>query len=901
MKTKLLIVLGFLSIWNGWSTNETHTPRNSSRNYVVKKESTTVNPLEIGISGYTSLSATTSSNPAKIEWLLNGNLVQTNYPTYQNGVVIAGDGSVGDGLNQFNGAAESFVASDGSLYVSDRYNGRVLKWTSGATQGIVVANGLSTPLGVWVDNANALYVVEYGTNSISKWDSGASFGITVAGGNGAGSALNQFNGPHSIYGDNLGSVYVTDQGNNRVTKWTLGASTGVIVANDVANPQGIFVDADNAIYVVELGANKVSKWSEGSTTGTTVAGGNGYGTASNQLANPIGVFVDKLGSIYVSDWGNGRVSRWNQGGIDGDILISNLLSPLSTSIDANGNLIVLEEFGNRVTSYSPSFLNFTYQPSSIGLYSAKVYDYAGNSAASNSILYNSQTLCYGAKVSNLNSIGTNIKWYSAETGGIPLTTNTLLTTSTYYFSETVNAIESSRLPALITINPKSVAGSISGAGKICYETNKVLTLSDNHVGSVQWQSSYASTGPFSDINGATSNIYYTENLTSNTYFRAIVTSGVCSSAITPSALVIVSPQSVAGSISGGNITVCPETNTTVLSLSGYVGSIQWQSSPSSNFETYTILSGTAANYTVKNISTTTYYRAVVTSGGLSCSSDTSIPVAIFVSVPINTGIVTGSHLSCYYVSTTLQVSGYDSGSTIQWQKSLTNTANSFATITGATSNTFETPFGVYSTQYYRALVSKNGCSRATTGFGVVVQRAIAGKIIAPTTACLGTPTTLSLVNYTGPIIQWYGSSSSSGPYTAITGANSSSYIAPNNSLGYMYYKASVAYTGCKSVFTSVVKIYTNPCSVAKTIVDNDFKVFGYPNPFTSSFSIAIDFPNENNIAIRIFDMLGKLIEQKEVKSNEISSLNLGESYPAGIYNIVVTQGTEVKTMRMIKQ
>jgi hypothetical protein len=89
--------------------------------------------------------------------------------------------------------------------------------------------------------------------------------------------------------------------------------------------------------------------------------------------------------------------------------------------------------------------------------------------------------------------------------------------------------------------------------------------------------------------------------------------------------------SVAGSISGAT-SVCAGTNSTVLTLSGHTGSIQWQSSTdNSAFSDISLATGTT--YTANNLSVTTYYRAVVTSG--SCPSATTSSVAITVTT-INT-------------------------------------------------------------------------------------------------------------------------------------------------------------------------------------------------------------------------------------------------------------------------
>ncbi len=64
------------------------------------------------------------------------------------GTLVAGSGTNGTALNQFgtSGIRYLYVDSSQNIYVSDTYNGRVVRWTSGATAGVVVAgNGLMGP------------------------------------------------------------------------------------------------------------------------------------------------------------------------------------------------------------------------------------------------------------------------------------------------------------------------------------------------------------------------------------------------------------------------------------------------------------------------------------------------------------------------------------------------------------------------------------------------------------------------------------------------------------------------------------------------------------------------------------------------------------------------------------
>jgi ABC-type arginine/histidine transport system permease subunit len=82
----------------------------------------------------------------------------------------------------------------------------------------------------------------------------------------------------------------------------------------------------------------------------------------------------------------------------------------------------------------------------------------------------------------------------------------------------------------------------------------------------------------------------------------------------------------------------------------------------------------------------------------------------------------------------------------------------------------------------------------------------------------------------------------------------------------------------------------------ETIADN-FEIKAYPNPFTSQINLILaDQSIESTITV--FDMMGKQIEQIKTSSTEMV---FGSEWAAGVYMILIEQGTEIKTIRMVKQ
>lgn len=162
----------------------------------------------------------------------------------------------------------------------------------------------------------------------------------------------------------------------------------------------------------------------------------------------------------------------------------------------------------------------------------------------------------------------------------------------------------------------------------------------------QWFSNTtASNTGGTSITGATATSFTPPtNVVGTRYYYCVVNSTTSSVTTTQSSnvsgAVIVSNPSVAGTITGAN-SVTSGTNSTVLTLSGHTGSIQWQISTDGT--SFNPISGAVnASYTATNLSATSHYRALVTSGG--CSSVTSASATVLV-LPSTTPVSTSLNVS----------------------------------------------------------------------------------------------------------------------------------------------------------------------------------------------------------------------------------------------------------------
>lgn len=80
-----------------------------------------------------------------------------------------------------------------------------------------------------------------------------------------------------------------------------------------------------------------------------------------------------------------------------------------------------------------------------------------------------------------------------------------------------------------------------------------------------------------------------------------------------------------------------------------------------------------------------------------------------------------------------------------------------------------------------------------------------------------------------------------------------------------------------------------------------FDVVAYPNPSTNTFQFNFTTNSDDQVEIKVYDMLGKLIETRQLNTLKNTILEVGNNYPSGIYNVVVAQGENIKTLRLIKK
>ncbi|CAF1251615.1 unnamed protein product [Rotaria sp. Silwood1] len=288
-----------------------------------------------------------------------------------NGITVAGGNGLGDDLNQLQFPVSIVIDhDDGSIYISDEYNSRVMKWVPGAKSSIVVAGGngrgnesnmLNTASQILLDKKDgSLLICDQVNQRVQRWQKNSNNGETILS-----------NIPCvGLAMDSEGSFYATEWDSHRITKWFLNDTKGQIIAggngpgsglDQFDHPSYLFIDQDQTLFIADQWNNRIIKWLKNAKQGIVVAGGNDEGSNMNQLIFPTSVIVDQIGTLYITDTNNNRLQRWFKDAISASATIaggrdegpeSNQLSfPYDVAFDRHGNLFVVDHYNHRVQMF----------------------------------------------------------------------------------------------------------------------------------------------------------------------------------------------------------------------------------------------------------------------------------------------------------------------------------------------------------------------------------------------------------------------------------------------------------------------------------------------------------------------------------------------------------------------
>ncbi|MBW6474534.1 MAG: hypothetical protein K0B14_15515, partial [Anaerolineaceae bacterium] len=178
----------------------------------------------------------------------------------------------GYGEGQFNGPVGIAVDGNRNIYVADRWNNRVQKFTlSGSFLGSWGSEGDSVgqfqwPEGIVVDSNGFVYVADTFNHRVQKFTSSGGF-LAVWGDEG--STEGQFSGPFDIAVDGSGNVFVADSWNNRVQRFSAAGGFLGAWGNRGKNegqflfPESLAVDGSGNVYLSDTYNNRIQVFTKG--------------------------------------------------------------------------------------------------------------------------------------------------------------------------------------------------------------------------------------------------------------------------------------------------------------------------------------------------------------------------------------------------------------------------------------------------------------------------------------------------------------------------------------------------------------------------------------------------------------------------------------------------------------
>lgn len=258
--------------------------------------------------------------------------------------------------------------------------------------------------------------------------------------------------------------------------------------------------------------------------------------------------------------------------------------------------------------------------------------------------------------------------------------------------------------------------------------------------------------------------------------------------------------------------VCEGMNGANLNLVGWSNGtiIDWQSSINSGVS-WTGLGNNTISNAYLNIDTTTLYQ-VIFDGGF-CPDDTSDFATITVQpFPVG-GTISSSATHCIdNVNGTLTLSGA-SGAVIFWQYS-DNNGSSWTTIANSTNS--QGYLNLTTDTWYRTSTDGAICPNVFSDTAVITidQLTVPGTLGADNTICEGSTVALSLLGYTGSVLDWE-SSEDLVLWTPLGNTNST-YNSPSLTQT-TYYRVHVQSGLCADMYSDTVMISVDPLPVGGTV------------------------------------------------------------------------------------
>ncbi|MBK8565415.1 MAG: gliding motility-associated C-terminal domain-containing protein [Saprospiraceae bacterium] len=263
--------------------------------------------------------------------------------------------------------------------------------TPGSNDGDALQARFFFPHGIAADTLGHIFIADRDNHTIRLFDLNSGKVSTLAGkagqsGNvdGFGSAA-LFNEPWGICATPDGVAYVADTKNNKIRKVTLdgqvttfagtgnfGTSNGLPTASTFGNPTGIERDAEGILFVADHATHIIRKVDKLGNV-TTLAGkpylpGDADGVGSDaEFWRPYGLCIDNDGNVLVADEWNNKIRKITPQGVvttlagngingstNGDNAQASFNYPWDVTVDPDGNVYVGDGYNNTIRRIAPN-------------------------------------------------------------------------------------------------------------------------------------------------------------------------------------------------------------------------------------------------------------------------------------------------------------------------------------------------------------------------------------------------------------------------------------------------------------------------------------------------------------------------------------------------------------------
>ncbi len=343
--------------------------------------------------------------------------------------------------------------------------------------------------------------------------------------------------------------------------------------------------------------------------------------------------------------------------------------------------------------------------------------------------------------------------------------------------------------------------------------------------------------------------------------------------------------SSSGTITGGNVNVCEGSNSTTLTLTNFDGFVEYWEYSADNFLTPgTPIFDNSTSITVTDISSTTYYRAIVSSNSpAACSSLNTASVKIGVTQTLPGSVTAQNNVICQSGTADLTLFG-NAGSVLYWEMS--SSADFSAAVPILDTNThIQQVMPDEGSFYFRALVQNSGCGSPLYSIARMITvnsgtPPLGGAVSSDEHIYGSFFGTLTLTGYTGTIEKWQQSVNDGLTWTDISNTNDTyNYLTASNTR----FRAVVSNSGCGNA--------NSEAGVVSFLNFNEYKWYGYDNTDWATNNNWLDASKPTSGADVIISptAINDLILDQDYELNSIDFSGSDKSVDLNDHDLTVSQ------------